>query len=136
MPRTRPQCGVRRCQRLIGWQRSRLDSQTRARSDTTLTYRVLLERSTIYTIGQLGSILGEVWETSDRKVFLVRIGFTKDVLSLRRPASAMPHQATECKKNLFHRSEDVRFSITVPIRANTKVDLLRVFVGLKSFGDT
>jgi len=42
----------------------------------------------------------------------------------------------QCKSYLLHRIEDVRLSVTVPIRANTKVDFPRVFVGLESLGDT
>ena len=37
---------------------------------------------------------------------------------------------------LLHRAEDVRFSITVPVRTNTKVNLSWVWVGLESLGDT
>ena len=36
---------------------------------------------------------------------------------------------------LLHTIKDIRFSIAIPVRANTKVDFPRVLVGLESFGD-
>ena len=36
---------------------------------------------------------------------------------------------------LLHTIKDIRFSIAIPVRANTKIDFPRVLVGLESFGD-
>ena len=64
-------------------------------------------------------------------------------LDARRRSSACDvtalHRAKEVRirlQYLLHRVKDVRFSVTVPVCANAKVDLSRVRVGLESLGDT
>jgi hypothetical protein len=46
------------------------------------TYGSFLERSTVSTIGQEGGALGELRETGDTKVFLVRVLGVHDLFGL------------------------------------------------------
>ena len=82
------------------------------------THPVLLERRAVRAVRELRSGLGELGETRDGEVLLVRVGRREDVLGL------------------LDGVEDVRLAVVVAVRADAEVDLARVLVRLERLGNT
>lgn len=82
------------------------------------TNRVLLQGNTICAICKLRCCLGEVGQTSDRKVLLVGVRLGKKLLCLLDSA------------------ENVGLAIVVTVSTNTKVDFARVLIRLECLSDT
>ena len=82
------------------------------------TYRALLQRHAVRAVRELSGSLGELGETGDGEVLLVRVRLGEDLLSL------------------LDRVQDVRLAVVVAVRADAEVDLARVLVRLERLGDT
>ena len=82
------------------------------------THSALLQRDAVRTVRELRRRLGELGETSDGEVLLVRVLLDEELL------------------RLLHRVQDVRLAVLVTVRADTEVDLARVLVGLECLSDT
>ena len=81
-------------------------------------YRVALDRCAVLSIRKLSSRLCEVAMSNNGKVLLVRVLLDEDLL------------------RLLDRIQNVRLAILITVRANTKVNLAGVLVGLERLGDT
>ena len=82
------------------------------------THSALLQRDAVRTVRELRRRLGELGETSDREVLLVRVLLDEELL------------------RLLHRVQDVRLAVLVTVCADTKIDLARVLVRLECLSDT
>ena len=77
-----------------------------------------MEGRAVRAVGEFDCGLGKVRETSNGKVFLVRVGGSNNVLCL------------------LYAVEDIRLAVLIAVGTNTKVDLARILVGLESLSNT
>lgn len=82
------------------------------------THRVVVQRLALQTVGKLRSSLGELGETADGKVLLVRVARSQEIL------------------RLLDTGEHVRLAVAVTVRADTKVDLAGILVSLECLRNT
>lgn len=82
------------------------------------THGVSVQGGTLSTVRELDSSLGEVGETSDGEVLLVRAGVPDNFLCL------------------LDGIEHVWLAVLVTVGTDTQVNLARILVGLEGFGNT
>lgn len=101
-----------------------------------ITHGILCERFTVGSISKLGRVFGETCQSRDGEVLLVGLGGSQDFLCLCTETISM--QVIKYAQNtyFFDGIQHVRLPIAIPIRSDTKINLLRVCVGLERLGNT
>jgi len=100
------------------------------------TYGAILEGCAVWAIRQQSSVLGEIGETSDWQVFLVRVGCTDNLVGLKRDTLNIGKRSEKCNNAyLLHAGQDVGLAVLISVCTDAEVDLPRVLVSLESFGD-
>lgn len=82
------------------------------------THRAVVQRLALHTVRELRSSRGELGETADGKVLLVRVARGQEFLGL------------------LDTGKHVRLTIAVTVRADSKVDLAGILVSLECFRNT